>query len=139
MSTCETFTCSNDHAKLRHHKSSLRGTVTDFIITFNDEETSADIIVEIASNLFVSLCESFNGKRLKGDLCAKVRYLRCKTGKEDSYFHASTPCEDVNNPVQFFKEHMLRIGVRIDKMNHLGSMLLILAIEEIHIRLGVLD
>lgn len=139
MLECEAFTCSNDHANLKHHRNSLRGTVVDFIITFKDEETSVDIITKITCDLFEELCKSFNGKRLKGDLCAKVRYLRVSTGKVDSYFHASSPSDDVNNPAEFFKEHLLRIASRIDKMNQLGSMLLILAIDEIHIRLGLLN
>lgn len=139
MSTCETFMCSNEDANLKHHRNSLRGTVIDFIITFNEKETSADTIAEIASSLFVELCESFNGKRLKGDLCANVRYLRGTTGQEANYYHASSPCEDVNNPLEFFKEHMIKIGTHIDRMNQLGSMLLIVNIEEIHIRLCVLD
>ena len=138
MLECETFTCSNRNATLKHHANSLRGSVFDFIITFAKDEFSVHDIIEIASDLFISLCERFGGNGLKGDLCAKVRYLRCTTGKEESYYHASSPSEMVTIPTQFFKEHMLRIGSRIDNMNERGSMLLITAIEEIHVRMSVL-
>lgn len=139
MSTCETFTCSNRHATLKHYRNSLRSTVIDFIITFNDEETSVSDIIEVASDLFLMLNERFEGKVVKGDLCAKVKYLRGTTGEEESYYHTSTPSENVGKPTEFFKEHMLRIGSRIDKMNDRGSMLMIIAIEEIHIRFSILN
>ena len=135
---CESFTCENRNATLKHHKNSLRGAVFDFILTFNDEESNVEDIIEIASSLFKELCDSFPG-RLKADLAAKVNYWRGSTDEEDSYFHASSPSEEVIDPMLFFKEHMLRIGSRIDKMNERGSMLVIIAIEEIHIRMCKMD
>ena len=90
--SCESFTCTNRNASLKHHRNSLRGTVLDFIITFDSEESSIEGIVAIASNMFELLCErlSSDGKSLKGDLCAKVKYWRGTTGHEESYFHCSS-------------------------------------------------
>ena len=138
MLGCETFSCSNRDAKLKHHANSLRGAVFDFVITFNRDECDVNAIIKVASELFESLCENFDGIGLKGDLSAKVKYLRCTNGKEESYYHCSSPSEEVTNPMLFFKEHMLKIGSRIDKMNDRGSMLMIVCIEEIHVRMSVL-
>lgn len=141
MLSCKAFTCKNEYALLKYHRQSLLGAVIDFKITFNTDETAVEEIMKITSDLFQSLCDEFtkHDATLKADLAAKVRYWRVSTDMEESYWHASSPSETVENPVEFFKKHMLKIGTRIDKMNERGSMLMIVAIEEIHARLSVLD
>ena len=138
MLGCETFTCSNRNATLKHHANSLRGGVFDYIITFHQKEYTVDSVIHIASELFKSLCERYDENGLKGDLCAKVTYLRWSTGEEEHYYHASSPSDIVMNPTRFFKQHMLRIGSRIENMNERGSNLIITAIVEIHVRMSVL-
>lgn len=139
MTSCShvSFTCSNRNAILKYYRNSLRGTVYDFIITFHNEESDLELIIQIASDLFEKLCQSFDGELMKSDLIAKVKYLRTSTGKPEIYYHSSSPSDYVINPLEFFRQHMLRIGSRIDKMNERGSMLIIISIEEVHIRLSL--
>lgn len=139
MLDCETFACGNSHASLKHHRNSLLGSVIDYVITFNTEVTTVEDVIDIACGLFESLCERFGDKSLKSDLCAKVRYLRRTTEEEVTYYHTSSPCGEVLIPMEFFKRHMLKIASRMDDMNEGGSNLLILAIEEIHVRLSIYE
>ena len=138
MADCVAFTCENKDASLKHHKSSLRGAVIDFIITFHHNECDIHRIIHIASTLFQSLCNRVGGNgTVKAHLVARVRYLRCSTGEMTTYYHSSGPSEEVMQPVLFSKEHMLKIGSRLDNMNHHGSMLMIQCIEAIHIQLSL--
>ena len=48
----------NDRCKLEFYKESVRGHVRDYIISFNDNETSIEEVIEDSYDLFKKLMET---------------------------------------------------------------------------------
>ena len=72
------FKSSNDNANLRHHTTSLKGKVVDYILTFKREECNIHCIIECSEDLFYRLIDQFkaNSREIKCSLCARVKYFR---------------------------------------------------------------
>ena len=134
----ESINFLNAHATLYHWKNSLKGAVVDFVICFTREEHDVSNIVQVAKELVKHLLTSYceDGKRVKGTLVARVRYISIKTLDVIVYHHTSAPCEEITDPEEFFQRHMLRIGGRLDNFNRHGSSLLLQSIEAVHLQLS---
>ena len=52
------MTFTNDCASLEIYKKSLKGTVQDYMITFNEENNDLESVVSITENLFQQLINS---------------------------------------------------------------------------------
>ena len=128
----------NTHAVIYHWKNSLKGAVVDFAISFKHEEHDVRKVIRVAKELVKHLLTKFceDGKRVKGTLVAKVRYMSIKTLDEVVYHHTSAPSEEITDPEEFFERHMLRIGSRLDNFNRHGSCLLLQSIEAVHLQLS---
>ena len=72
----------NDRCKLEFYKESARGHVRDYIISFNDNETSIEEVIEDSYDLFKKLMETFKNKLVKVRLFAKIEFATIKDGKE---------------------------------------------------------
>ena len=133
------FSITNEDACLKHHKSSLKGKVEDFIIRFNSCQKDIANVIKISSYIFKMLIEYYSDKQLYVRLVAKVTYLHCNIPQDEittrSFHFTSYASELVTDPDTFFKRHMLRIGERLDAFNENGSNLILNGIDEIHIHL----
>ncbi len=125
---------SNEFGKLCFYKSSLKGKVQDYVISFNEHQTQFELILGDTLNLVQMLFEKFKDKIIKARLIAKVRFLN-KVG--DIYYHhfPSYQAEIVYDVNDFFIRHMEKIASRLDNFNEKGSNLLIDSIDHIHIAL----
>ena len=127
---------------LCHHKTSLNDVVQDFILKFNAKQSNIDDIVLETVDLIQQLIASFNGKRVKARLIAKVNFTHLNPVINDEtnrYYHfPSYQAEKLEDVEDFVVRHMTKIARRIDAFNHEGSNLVIKNIEHIHIQLTVL-
>ena len=55
----------NDRCKLEFYKESVRGNVRDYVMSFHDNETSIEEIIEDSYDLFKTLIEIFKDKLVK--------------------------------------------------------------------------
>ena len=136
------FSFSNDFANINHYKTSIKGRVQDFIIKFNEMQYSIENVVGITSHLFQCLISSFDGKRIKARLIAKVNFTQINpsTGEDDdrSYYFPSYSAEGITyDAEEFFIRHMTKISSRLDFFNTNGSNLIIKNIEQINIQLSI--
>ena len=72
----------NDRCKLEFYKESVRGHVRDYIISFNDNETTIEEVIEDSYDLFKKLMETFKNKLVKVRLIAKIEFAAIRDGKE---------------------------------------------------------
>ena len=133
---------SNDSGTLRHYKSSIRGIVQDYIITFNSEECDIHCVVDKTYELFEKLIQHFQESNLSIScrLVAKVNFLHVNEVTDEiserSYFFPSFKTEViVGDVLEFYRTHMLKIAKRLDYFHTNGSNLQIKNIESIHLLL----
>ena len=129
----------NDCAYLNFYKESLKGTIQDYQISFNEEQDTIEKIVPLTLDLFQQLVKSMEGKPpLYARLVVKVKffhvnYVTSRT-EERSYHFSSYKSERVNDVNDFYQRHMEKIAERLQAFNMNGSNLLIKNIEHIHIQ-----
>ena len=130
---------SNEHADLCFYKSSLKGVVQDYVISFHEEEKVIEPIIGKTLMLVKQLFEKYKEHTIRARLIAKVNYhhLNDKQEVDDtrSYHFPSYQVEIVNDVEDFFTRHLMKIVSRMDSFNANGSNLLIDRIEHIHIAL----
>ena len=133
------FTCCNDYASLSHHRDSLKGAVIDFKICFKHRQYTVRDVIHIASHLVKELIDAFHREDLtvRGNLVARVMYVRTSTEEEVVYHHSSCPSEIIDDAEDFFVTHMMAIAERLDSWNRNGSNLLIKDIELIYVQLNI--
>lgn len=126
---------SNNFGDLTFYKSSLKGTVQDFVVSFNDNFTDIESIIDETFELVKHLFDKFID--FKARLIAKVNYFHLneyqKIISERSYHFPSYQSENVINAQDFFTRHMAKIASRMDAFHTNGSNLIIDKIEHIHI------
>ena len=132
---------TNSFGKLCFHRLSLRGTVRDFIISFEEKECDMQSMVHKTYDLFETLIRHFNDKVIKARLIAQVNYLRLNDAHEvignEDYHFASYSLEEVDDPKDFYERHMCKIMSRMDSFHQNGSRLMINIIKHIHIALAI--
>ena len=134
----ETF--SNKHATLSLYKSSLKGSVHDYMLSFYDRETAIESIIGKTLALFQQLYDKY--KPMRARLIARINYLHIND-KQDvvdnrSYYFPSYQAEVVTDIEDFITRHLMKIVSRIDQFTANGSNLLLNRIEHIHMSLTVL-
>ena len=67
--------------------SSVRGYVRDYVISFKDNETSIEEVIDDSYDLFDKLMETFKDKMVKVRLIAKIEFATIKDGKEIDVRH----------------------------------------------------
>lgn len=128
---------SNDCGNLRFHRSSLKGKVTDYVITFHKTQMDILMLINDTYALFSALLEKY--PRACARLIAKVhfKHLGKDNEEEDRFYHFSSyRSEEVVDAKEFFTRHMLKISQRLDDFNVQGSNLVIHSISHIHIQLS---
>lgn len=134
---------SNSFACLKHHKTSLKGTVKDYVFNFNLVEYHLESIVQKTATLLHQLIDSYDGKHLLGRLIAKVNFVHINpmTNEEElrPYHFASYKSEKIEDVDEFYVSHMKKIASRLDTFTSNGSNLVIRNIEHIHIQLSVVS
>ena len=120
---------------------SYKNKTQDFIISFLEEQTSIENVVQVTSDLFEQLINSYDdGCRINARLVAKVSFLHFNTLTEETeerfYHFPSYSFEYVFDTQEFYKRHMEKIASRLDSFNRNGSNLLIKNIKHIHICLN---
>ena len=130
---------SNDHARLSHYRTSLRGRIDDYVIRFNETQTNLDFIIDKTSDIVDMLVTHYRNqdKTISARLVARVKYENVNTKQCVTYYHPSFQAEVIEDPHDFFFTHMLKIGERMDSFNRNGSNLVIISIEEIHVHINV--
>lgn len=127
---------------LCHHKTSHKGNVEDFVINFNETQSNIEDIVWETVDLIQQLIASFNGKRVKARLVAKINFTHVNPVNENEtnrfYHFPSYQAEEIKDVDEFIVKHMTKIASRMDAFNHEGSNLVIKNIDHIHIQLTVL-
>ena len=133
---------SNANGTLGHYKSSIRGIVQDYIITFNSEECDIHCVIDKTYELFEKLIKHFQDSKsnISCRLVAKVNFLHVNEVTDEiserSYFFPSFQTEVVVGDVLgFYTTHMLKIAKRLEFFHANGSNLQIKNIESIHILL----
>jgi len=144
FSLCHAYMMSlqNSCAELKFHIQSLRGTVQDYCINFNEEQSDMTTVVEQTLDLFQSLMKDFKDKTVSARLVAKVNFVHVnqETNEMDerSYHFPSFSSEKVVDVKEFYERHMNKIAYRLEEFNRSGSNLMIKNIAHIHILLTVL-
>ena len=135
------FNCQNEFGKLSFHRQSLKGKVQDFVISFNEQVTSVEDIINKTFDLFQQLMEYFKDGKVKSRLIAKVNYARLNDEHEEidtqDFHFASYQLQQVDDVKTFYETHMLKILSRMDSFHQNGSRLVINAIEHIHIQMVI--
>ena len=130
---------SNAHARLVHHRNSLRA--SDYRIDFLHATDTIEAAIEAGGALAEKLVGHLHAqdRTVKGCLVARVTYVRLSTEEEVVYYHTSSPAEVIDDATEFFIAHMLKIGERMATLHANGSNLLIKAITCIHMQITVLN
>ena len=141
-SLIEMESVSNVNGKLCHYKTSLRGVVHDYIITFNSEECDIRCVTEKTYELFEKLIKHFQNSQssIACRLVAKVNVIHVNEVTDEmmerSYFFPSFKTECIINDVlDFYTRHMLKIAERLEYFHANGSNFQLKNIESIHILL----
>ena len=133
----------NNYAYVNPYKQSFKGKITDYTITFNENQTDIQQILYITRDLFEQLIQSFPNNDIYARLVAKVSFQHFNNfnnENEERFYHfASYSTEKVVQPNEFFDRHMTKIASRLDAFNENGSNLLLKGIPRIHILLSLLS
>ena len=128
---------SNDCASLNFYKQSSKGIYQDYIISFNEDQTTIPDVLDKTQDLFEQLIDTFSFYPLKARLVAKVCFIHVDKDTQETeerfYHFSSYQTEEVYDPEKFYERHMLKIASRLDKFNEHGSNLLIKNIQHVHI------
>lgn len=131
----------NNRCKLTFHRQSMRGFIQDFIITFNDIETSIEEVIEDTYDLFNKLMDKFKDKAVKARLIATIEFASVRDGEEielRTYHFTSYQAEYVTDDrKEFFKRHILKIASRLTDFNKNGSNLIMKRISACHVAISV--
>lgn len=132
---------SNDFATLSEYKVSFRKRNVDYVIRFHTEQTDIHLIIKRSFEIVKQLIEKYQreDKTIKGRMVALVNYVHTVTEKSVSYYHSSFQHEVIEDAVDFFSTHLLKIAERMENMNRHGSNLMIKNIQEIHIHITVIN
>ena len=136
--TCES---ANACARLCFHRQSLRGSVIDLIIHFNQDETAIDSIVDKTFDLFQHVDQELETCTYKARLIAECEYQRLNEVQDVietvSYHFGSYSSERVTNAQSFYTRHLEKIASRMDTFHRRGSNLVFQRIKHIHIALSI--
>lgn len=139
----ENMSFVNDCASIELYKQSMKGTLKDFIISFNEEQTDMEQVLMKTQSLFLDLIDSHDDQLIKARLVAKVRFVHINNvtdEMEERFYHfPSYQAEHVIDMRDFYQRHMMKIAKRLDSFNQNGSNLLIKNIAHIHILLTTLS
>ena len=128
---------SNEFGTICFHKTSLKGTVKDYVISFSENNAVIDLIIDKTFDLAKHLFKKYETKNVKARIIAKVNYFHLNDQQEiiskRSYHFTSYKTELVLDPYDFFVRHMTKIASRMDSFHSNGSNLIIDKIEHIHI------
>ena len=131
-----TMSFTNNNACLKLHREAFKSQLQDFIISFKQEHTTIEEVLQITSDLFDQLIKSYD-KPLQARLVAKIKFIHinetAKEIEERSYHFTSYQYEHVLNTNEFYQRHMQKIASRLDSFNRNGSNLMIKNIEHVHI------
>ena len=140
------FSFSNDFANVRKHKTSLRGIVQDYVISFNEEQSEIEFIMQHTMLLVEELFQVFQkqDKTIRARLVAKVNYNHFNPTtneySERCFHFPSYSSEVIDDSYNFFITHMTKIANRIAEFNASnGSNLTLINIEHIHIQLSIVN
>ena len=138
-SVCEPIV--NHFGSLGLHRRSTRGVIQDYIITFNEEESDIEGVIDKTYDLFENLMHHFKDSWVKARLIAQVKYLRLnerheEIGQEDYHF-ASCRAEEVDDAKEFYVRHITKIASRMDSFHQNGSRLVLNRIKHIHIAITI--
>ena len=128
---------SNDFCKLTFHRQSLRGTIRDYIITFNDKETDLEIVITKTADVFKQLIETVQDFNIKARIIAEVEFSTLNDNEVVTYHFPSYQTELVIDPDEFYTRHFSKIISRLDQFNNRGSNLLLNKIKHIHLALSL--
>ena len=133
----------NDYGNISHHKTSLKGKVQDYIISFENEQLDIREIISDTSVIFQKLYQHFidKGNVLLCRLIAQVNYVSMNDDKEETLTKIHFPSymsEYIINQEEFFERHMLKIASRMDTFQQKGSNLRLKNIAHIHVELNIL-
>ena len=127
---------SNEFGNVCFYKSSFQNRILDYQIDFRNEEVDFSLLVDKTFDLFTKVMEQYKGSRILGRLVAKVNFLHMNAdGKEEerTYHFPSYKTHEIEDPLLFFKNNMMKIANRLETFNKEGSHLLLKSIEHIHI------
>ena len=127
---------SNEFGNVCFYKSSFYNRVLDYQIDFKSAEVDFSSLVDKTFDLFMKVLERCKGNRVLGRLVAKVNFIHTNTdGREEerTYHFPSYKTQEIQDPLLFFKSHMLKIANRLETFNKEGSNLVLKNIEHIHI------
>ena len=135
---------SNEFGGINYHKSSLRGAVIDYIITFNEHQNDLQTIIQKTYEIFQELFKYYERKRIKARLIVKANYIRpTRSDDEDTttlgIHFPSLQSEEVSDVEDFFNRHMSKILTRMDTFHEKGSNLILENIEYVYIELSFMD
>ena len=138
-SVCEPIT--NQFGSLSLHRRSTRGVIQDYIITFSEEESNIEGVIDKTYDLFENLMHHFKDSWVKVRLISQVNYIRLneqheEIGQEDYHF-ASYCAEEVDDVQEFYRKHMIKIASRMDSFHQNGSRLVLNRINHIHIAITI--
>ena len=91
--------------KLSFHRQNIRGKVQDYVITFNDIETSVEEVIEDTFELSNKLMDKFKDKTVKARSIAKIEFAAIRDNREmevDHYHFTSHQAEYVEDRKEFF-------------------------------------
>ena len=132
---------SNQCANIRFHKQSLRGSVIDLVLNFNEDETAIEGILDKTLDLFLHIHNALRTCTYKARLIAECEYHRLNALQDvievTSYHFASYSAETVTNARQFYARHLEKIASRMDTFHQQGSNLIFQRIKHIHIALSL--
>ena len=133
---------SNDFATLTHYKDALNRKVVDYVIRFHAEQDNLEVIVKQTFQVVKELIDYYHyekGETVSGRLVALVKYFHIDKEEIVSYYHPSYQAEVIEEADNFYFDHMLKIGERMNNFNHQGSNLIMKNIQEIHFHITVID
>ena len=135
--------CEVSHkcANIRFHKQSLRGSVIDLVLNFNEDETAIEGILDKTLDLFLHIHDALRTCTYKARLIAECEYHRLNVLQDvievASYHFASYSAETVTNAREFYARHLEKIASRMDTFHQQGSNLIFQRIKHIHIALSL--
>lgn len=134
------LTIENEHCDLKFHRQSQCGIVRDYIISFKNEESNIEVIVQKTSDIFLELMDVFKDCKIKARLVADIEFEKMIGDNDDVRYHfGSYSSEWVGDPEMFYERHMCKIISRLDNFNERGSNLILKKVNHIHIQLAILS
>ena len=109
----EEIEVTNKYGKLCLHKRSKLGVFQDFMISFEENDSTIEGVLSKTLDLFQDLMRHFENQTVKARLIAQVHYVRMNDQHEiigdEEYHFASHHSEEVFNANQFYERRMCKI------------------------------